>query len=161
MIKMKINLLYVTGILLFLSNTLFSQSLSVTLGNVNACKGDTITVPVIVKGFSNICAIGLRVSYDNTKLKFLNCINIRKEVPGADYADVQGFITLGWFSANESIVANINDNEKLFSIRFICLSHEDTKINFVESASIASDCDLKQIPIVLTNNTITSKKNCK
>ena len=139
----------------------YSQSISVTIGIVSACKSDTIRVPVIVKDFNNICAIGVRISFDTTKLKYVKCININKVLQGADYAKVRNFVTLGWFSSNSSIVANLKDDEKLYEIKFVCLKNPPVDLNFVEADCVASDCNLIEHPIIKKPARVLLSPKCK
>ena len=139
----------------------FSQSVGIIFGNVSACKLDTISVPVMVKDFKNICAIGVRVNYDTTMLKYIKCIHINKEIPGADFARVKNFVTLGWFSSNSNIVANLKDDDKLFDIKFLCLKNPPINLNFVESGCVASDCNLKELPVVRKPGKVDLLKKCK
>jgi hypothetical protein len=165
--KMKVVVLMQSVLFSFISFTGFSQSIAglsqsvtVNLANIYGCKGDTVTVPLTVKGFSNICAVGIRVNYDTTALKYVKCVNINGDIHSADFAEVHSFVTLGWFSSNEKIIANIKDDDKLFAIKFICLKNTATDLNFVKPACIAADCNLKQVQMTLNVIASKGKKKC-
>jgi hypothetical protein len=148
------------SILLISSLLSFSQNMTITIGQVKACKGDTIAIPLLVKGFANVCAVGVRFSFDTLNLKFIDCINIPKSLPGADYANVRNFVTLGWFSANQSIVGNIKDNDKLFEVKFVCIK-PSSELKFETSGCMAADCNLKDFTMTLNPSKVIPDNKCK
>jgi hypothetical protein len=143
-----------------LSLSAISQQIEVTLSSVKACKGDTINVSVDVTGFSNICAVGVRVKYNSSVLKYIDCVNLNKDLQQAAYAEVSGFVTLGWFSSSPTIIANFIKG-KLYDIKFIYLDSVETELVIVEDATIASDCNLNPVEMKFINSKIIPDKNCK
>jgi hypothetical protein len=144
----------------------FSQKPLVKVETITACKGDTVLVPVNLINFNNVCAIGIRVSYDPGVLKYVKLVNVNKQMPGADFAGImdktsnKGIITLGWFSTNTTIIANIASG-KVFDIKFVYLKEESTNLELMESGTMASDCGLNNMSLDFTSGKIQPKKSCK
>jgi hypothetical protein len=143
-----------------------SQKALVAVETVAACAGDTVVVPVNLTNYKNVCAVGIRVSYDPAVLKYVKIININSQMPGADFAGVmdkssnKGIITLGWFSTNPSIIANIPSG-RAFDIKFVCLKNAETSLTLMESGTMASDCNLNNMDIDLNSGSVKQGKNCK
>lgn len=70
--------LVVAVLSLFSSHRLLAQGsnqIQVTVGNVSACGGDTVTVPIQILGATNLGAISLSLNYNSTNLNFVGYAN--------------------------------------------------------------------------------------
>jgi predicted transcriptional regulator len=60
----------------------FSQTITTTLGDINACPGDNVVVPMDVTNFNNVSSISLVVYFDSTQINFITEQNLAPGLAG-------------------------------------------------------------------------------
>lgn len=107
---------FLLGLLLVLSNGLLltgkiqAQPI-VTIGSVTSCAGNQVSVPIQVNGFLNVGAVTLEMSYDTTKITYLNFSNaaltgnliVNHISPGGQ---LLGKVLVSWFSLSSSNIGS-------------------------------------------------------
>jgi hypothetical protein len=107
-----------------LSNTSNPASLGVvpngaiatTAGNVTACPGDLIQVPVLVSNLSAASSISLSLGYDPAVLTYIGVSNLNPQLASgsSNYNGVNGVFGYSWFSITPAFISN----DTLFIISF-------------------------------------------
>ncbi|MFM8685174.1 MAG: cohesin domain-containing protein, partial [Bacteroidota bacterium] len=95
------------------------QALVTTIGQVNGCVGDTISVPVSLQNTVGISALSLAVNYDAANLAFVGAANVNPALSSAFLINAANFsgqqqVRATWFDLNPSVL-----NGLLFNMRFV------------------------------------------
>lgn len=93
-------------LILLLSSRVQSQPI-VSIGSVSTCAGNQVSVPINVNGFLNIGAVTLEMSYDTSKVTYLNFTNaaltgnliVNSNSPSGQ---LLGKVLVSWFSLSAS-----------------------------------------------------------
>ncbi|MBM3410619.1 MAG: T9SS type A sorting domain-containing protein [Bacteroidetes bacterium] len=93
-------------LILLLSSSAQSQPI-VSIGSVSTCAGNQVSVPINVNGFLNIGAVTLEMSYDTSKVTYLNFTNaaltgnliVNSTSPSGQ---LLGKVLVSWFSLSAS-----------------------------------------------------------
>ena len=90
-----------------------------TVGQVNGCIGDTISVPVTLQNTVGISALSLAINYNATNLTFVGASNALPALSAALLVNAGSFsgqdqIRAAWFDLNPSVL-----NGLLFNLRFV------------------------------------------
>ena len=88
---------------------------SITIPVTSAIPGDTILIPLDVRNFNDLGAVGLYIKYDTVGLKYLELVNVNSSF-GPFYNVKNGVIMLSWMTMANAL--NLG-NTKLFDIQFI------------------------------------------
>ncbi len=146
--KFKTGLITTCLLLYFFSTYCQKTTISITRSRLNS--ESIFTFPVNASNFNYICAIGLKISYDTTKLKFINCDSINPKLTSAIYNAFSGLVAFAWASADGRTPVNIA-NGLLFNIRFRKLSSGSSVLSFVKGDTMVSDCDLNSKDLNFNN----------
>ncbi|MFM7912246.1 MAG: cohesin domain-containing protein, partial [Bacteroidota bacterium] len=95
------------------------QALVTTIGQVNGCVGDTISVPVSLQNTVGISALSLAVNYNAANLAFVGAANVNPALSSAFLINAANFsgqqqVRATWFDLNPSVL-----NGLLFNMRFV------------------------------------------
>ncbi|MFM8317154.1 MAG: cohesin domain-containing protein, partial [Bacteroidota bacterium] len=90
-----------------------------TIGQVNGCVGDTISVPVSLQNTVGISALSLAVNYNAANLAFVGAANVNPALSSAFLINAANFsgqqqVRATWFDLNPSVL-----NGLLFNMRFV------------------------------------------
>lgn len=106
-------------LVMLLLTTIFVQAqpnIVVTAGNVTACVGDTVVVPISSTGANGVAAISLALNYDNQNLVYDGVVNASPQIGNGLLVNATGGkVIASWFSVNP---INLNSGT-LFEARFI------------------------------------------
>lgn len=113
-----------------------------TAGNVSACAGTAITIPLNISDFLDITAMSLRLDYNPTLMTFVSGTNINSQLSGliVNNAVVSGTlnkILIVWSDLTPKTIAN---GEKLVDLNFNFISGSPT-LSFNNTANGGSDCE--------------------
>jgi hypothetical protein len=148
--KLKVKYLLVIT-LLFNSVFSFGQKISFSIGNANKDKESNLIIPVNTNNFRNICAVGIKISYDTTKIKFIECNSINTNMKTAIFNAFHGVLGFVWVSSDGRTPINMNDG-LLFNMKFKILSKGSSPLLFMKDECMVSDCDLNNKVMILNNN---------
>ncbi len=98
--------------------------IEIKIGEITACPGEEVIIPVNMKYGTNLGAISIYVEYDPSTLTFIEYENLNDEILNGNYVidDDNGVIGLNWF-VNFTLPltpANIEDG-KIFDLKFTYL----------------------------------------
>ncbi|NDC73156.1 MAG: hypothetical protein EBZ62_06855, partial [Sphingobacteriia bacterium] len=90
-----------------------------TLGQVNGCIGDTISVPVTLQNTVGISALSLAINYNTSNLTFVGASNVLPALSSSILVNAGNFggqnqVRAAWFDLNPSVL-----NGLLFNLRFV------------------------------------------
>jgi hypothetical protein len=124
-----------------------SQSVSLTIGTVDASSGSSFSLAVTAKRISNLVGFQFTIDYDKDKLTFVNISNWASGITGVTISTpLEGKITFVYADPNLKI--NIPDG-KFFDINFIAKdrSSYNTQIEWSDNPTAKSliDYDLEEI----------------
>ncbi|HOW25963.1 MAG TPA: Ig-like domain-containing protein, partial [Bacteroidales bacterium] len=110
---------------------------------LQACPGASISVPVTVTGFSNICAISLHMNYNFSVLTFVSGSNT-SGFPGLTFSgSTPGLVIIG---GNTTTGQNLSDGSTLFTLNFTyiggstALTWDDDPDENCEYAYLDTEC---------------------
>ena len=134
----------------------FAQKPALTISDVKIKKETVVTVPVKTTDFNNVCAIGLKIFYDTTKLKFIECNSVNAKIKAAISNAYKGMFAIAWASADGYTPVKIG-NDLLFNMKFQIKDNKFQTLNldFNTNESIISDCDLQKVKITYNNGKIS------
>ena len=124
--------------------SLYSQSVPlISIINANVNDPGNITVSVKADNFQNVCALGIKILYDTTKLKYIECNSVNANIKSSIYDAVQGTVALAWTSADGRTAADLG-NTILYNIKFSQLKStipkSETELTFDTEGTMIVDC---------------------
>jgi len=96
-----------------------APDVQVAVGEVSACVGENVDIPVTMKFASDIGAITLFVEYDNTLLTYNDYNSVNDEISGALVNDDNGVIGIAWYSPDNG--ADLYEETTLLNLNFTYL----------------------------------------
>jgi hypothetical protein len=132
------NVVYVNG-------NVTSNGPRLTIGNVIATAGSTVTVPVTMQKFSSVGAISLKIDYDPNILSNVTITNVYSGLTFTSGA-TNGVLSASWFDATGGTSPINTDSAKLFNISFTYLGGS-SNISFDQP-----NCEIANSSGVVINN---------
>lgn len=156
---MKFNL-YIIFILSFLLFSIDCKSQSMQISDIQACSNDTSDISINMSTLNNLGAITLYISYDTTKLKFINLININPLASGTIFNDMHsgtgnsgqllGKIAVSWVTSSSAV----NFPQGVFAKLKFKILGGNSSLNFLNNCEIA-DYQSQIINTAFINGNIT------
>ncbi|MFM7357540.1 MAG: cohesin domain-containing protein, partial [Sediminibacterium sp.] len=120
-----------------------------TLGQVNGCIGDTISVPVTLQNTVGISALSLAINYNTADLTFVGTANVLPALSAAILVNAGNFggqnqVRAAWFDLNPSVL-----NGLLFNLRFVVTGSS----NLAFDLATVGNCEYNNVNADIIPNT--------
>ena len=137
--------------LFFFAVSLSAQTPVIALGNTMACAEQEVLVPVQANALYNMGALTLFITYDTTRLIFVDLQNVDAQLNGissSTVADPPG-VVVAWSGLNG---ADYPAPSKLFDLHLFYTSGENL-LQFAAGCEVA-DVSLQILPVTLTDGSV-------
>ncbi len=132
-----------------------APEVQVAVGEIGACVGEEVSVPVTMKFANNIGAITLYVEYDNTLLAYNGYDNLNAEISSALINDDNGVIGIAWYSPDNG--ADLYEETKLLDLNFIYLGGGNAILDIEnQNNSIANIPSVTELTLELSNGEVNA-----
>jgi len=113
-----------------------------TAGNIGACPGNNILLPLTVTGFTSITSLTLLLEYDTTNLNYLSFANANTALTGitVNEENLNGSVnklTIRWIGSTPQ---TISSGGKLLDLNFYYINGT-TAVNFNNTSNYGRDCE--------------------
>jgi len=138
-------------ILLFvLSLYIVTNAQSISIPDVNAATGDSVTIPINVQNFANVGAITLKIQFDESVLNWGRAVNWNSQLPGALANVASGVVTIAWDGLTG---VNISDG-KLVELKFL-FNGGTSNIDFIKAQCEIADENASVLNVTYTNGSVS------
>ena len=154
----KVNSVLVLFVLLFCNLLSYGQSMNLGAA-INASPSTAIDIPLNVAGFTNIGAMDIKVTFDNTIMTFSGTANASADAAGilSNVTLVSGNtsqVNLSWLATGS---AGVNfTNGKFLDLRFNYING-NTAVNFNLLACEVTDWDGNPVSVSYSNTTVSQQ----
>lgn len=123
---------------------------TLTLGDVEAAPGSSISVPLTVETFTNIGAVSIKINYDPAVLTYTGISNAPANFTANAAA---GVISIGWFDQSGTTPINI-DSAKLLDLHFNYIGGTSA-LTFNTSLTEISDANANPVSAAFDNGQVS------
>ena len=123
---------------------------TLSLQSDTVSKGDTVIIPLTVRNFNNIVALGIKIYYDTLNLKFLMIKNINPNINELLANNYKNEFTMAWSSINNQLnLANC----KLADLVYVATGGS-SDLRFSTATELINSVTMEEFPLKLIDASI-------